>query len=113
MSGFEDARLWLTVNAIRSEINEFQVNQDSEVDVDEFNESLVDNVRNNNCLSYHSSLASNFDRMLSLLPNVHLKFSCIGVSETWLQNSFHNCQCDIPDYNFVHSLRLNKVGGGN
>ena len=39
-----------------------------------------------------------------------LKFSCIGVSETWLQNSFHNC--DIPGYNFVHSPRLNKVGGG-
>ena len=27
----------------------------------------------------------------------------------WLQNSFHNC--NIPGYNFVHSLRLNKVGG--
>ena len=81
---------------------------------DEFNELLFDNVRNRNYLSLLHlnirSLAGNFDKFLSLLANVHLKFSCIGVSETWRQNSFHNC--DIPGYNFVHSPRSNKVGGG-
>ena len=56
------------------------------------------------------SLAGNFDRLLLLLANVHLQFSCIGISETWLQNSLHNC--DIPGYNFVHSPRLHKAGGG-
>lgn len=44
------------------------------------------------------------------MANVHLKSSCISVSETWLQNSSYNC--DIPGYNFFHSSHLNKVGGG-
>lgn len=81
---------------------------------DEFNESLANNVRNENYLSFLQrnicSLAGNFDRLLLLLANVHLQFSCIGISETWLQNSLHNC--DIPGYNFVHSPRLHKAGGG-
>ena len=60
------------------------------------------------------SLACNFGRLLIFVirfwqNNVHLKSSCISVSETLLQNSFYNC--DIPGYNFVHSPHLNKVGG--
>ena len=76
---------------------------------DAFNESLVDDVTSLNYLYLLRCLASNFDR-LPLLANVHFKVSYIGRSETWLQNSFRNC--DISGYNSVHSLRLNNVGGG-
>ena len=62
---------------------------------DEFSESLVENVGNLNYLSFlHPNIRSlprNFDSGIayirnSLLANVQLKSSCIGVS----QNSFYN-----------------------
>ena len=34
----------------------------------------------------------------------------VGISETWLQTSDHNC--DIMGYISVHSHRKNKTGGG-
>ena len=34
----------------------------------------------------------------------------IGISETWLKDSFHSC--DIPGYNFIYEPRGSRTGGG-
>ena len=69
---------------------------------------------NSNCLSLLHlnirSLTRNIDNLDLFLSNITKKFTVIGISETWLQTSDHNC--DIMGYNFVHSHRKNKTGGG-
>ena len=68
---------------------------------------------NLNCLSHlHLNLGSltrNIDNLELFFSNITKKFTVIGISETWLQTSDHNC--DIMGYNFVHSHRKNKTGG--
>ena len=39
-----------------------------------------------------------------------LKFSIIGISETWLSYSDHNVH--IPGYEFLHNPRVSRSGGG-
>jgi hypothetical protein len=56
------------------------------------------------------SLGRNFDSLTNLLLLVDHKFSVIGISETWLQDSSHTV--DIDGYNFVHSHRNDRSGGG-
>ena len=38
-----------------------------------------------------------------------LKFSVIGISETWLDDSSHSS--DIPGFNFIHNHRVGRTGG--
>ena len=40
------------------------------------------------------SLPGNFDKVTNVLSTLNLNFSMIGISETWLKDSFHSC--DIP-----------------
>ena len=56
------------------------------------------------------SLPGNFDKVTNLLSTLNLNFSMIGISETWLKDSFHSC--DIPGYNFIHEPRRSRTGGG-
>ena len=80
----------------------------------EFNDLLAKNSTHDNYLSLlHLNiqcLSRNFSGLNNLLANVNTKFSCIGISETWLQRSAHTC--NISSYNFVHNFRSDRAGGG-
>ena len=56
------------------------------------------------------SLQCNASKLTDLLSNVNLKFSLIGISETWLNDS--SSSVDIDGYSFVHKSRENRFGGG-
>ena len=56
------------------------------------------------------SLGRNFDNLTNLLSLINHKFSIIGISETWLQDSVHTV--DINEYNFVHNYQNDRSGGG-
>ena len=56
------------------------------------------------------SLHCNASKLTDLLSNVNLKFSLIGISETWLNDS--SSSVDIDGYSFVHKSRENRSGGG-
>ena len=68
----------------------------------------------NNCLSLlHLNIRSlhrNLDSLITLLKNVELRFSFIGITETWLRDS--SLHTDISGYNFVHNPRKDRTGGG-
>ena len=68
----------------------------------------------NNCLSLlHLNIRSlhrNLDSLTTLLKNLELRFSFIGITETWLRDSSHHT--DISGYNFVHNPRKDRTGGG-
>ena len=67
-----------------------------------------------NCLSLlHVNIRSlhrNLDSLTILLKNLELRFSFIGITETWLRDSSH--YTDISGYNFVHNPRKDRTGGG-
>ena len=48
--------------------------------------------------------------LITLLKNVVLRFSFIGIPETWLWDS--SLHTDISGYNFVHNPRKDRRGGG-
>ena len=56
------------------------------------------------------SLSGNFDKVTTLLSAIKFNFSIIGISETWLTDSFHFC--DIPGYNLIHEHRKGRTWGG-
>ena len=66
----------------------------------------------NNCLSLlHLNIRSlhrNLDSLITLLKNVELRFSFIGITETWLWDS--SLHTDISGYNFVHNPRKDRRG---
>ena len=68
----------------------------------------------NNCLSLlHLNIRSlhrNLDSLTTLLKNLELIFSFVGITETWLRDSSHHT--DISGYNFVHNPRKDRTGGG-
>ena len=56
------------------------------------------------------SLQCNLDSLTNMLLHLDLKFSFIGISETWLKDISHTC--DIPGYKFIHNHRIDADGGG-
>ena len=56
------------------------------------------------------SLTKNFDGIKSLISDIEIPFTCIMVSETWL-NDFKLVP-HLDGYNFVGMNRPNKIGGG-
>ena len=56
------------------------------------------------------SLERNLDKLTNLLSNLSMRFSVIGITETWLQHTSH--LVDIHGYSFFHRFRPNRVGGG-
>ena len=57
------------------------------------------------------SLMWNFDQLNSLLRNLNMLFSVIGVSETWLTDCTAEL-VNITGYNFVSNRCKSKTGGG-
>ena len=93
------------------------VNFDSRCDYyveDKFNEMLHNQIQNDNYFSIFylniRSLQNKLDDLITLLTNLDVKFSIVGITETWLQNSAHNV--DIDGYDFVFKNREFKLGGG-
>jgi len=64
----------------------------------------------NNCLSLLHLNIRSLHRNLDSLTNLELRFSFIGITETWLRDSSHHT--DISGYNFVHNPRKDRTGGG-
>ena len=56
------------------------------------------------------SLQRNLNSLSILLTCLNIKFSLIGVSETWLNDYSHSA--DIDGFNFIHKHRPNRTGGG-
>ena len=56
------------------------------------------------------SLTTNFDGIKSLISDIEIPFTCIMVSETWLDDFKLVPQLD--GYSFVGMNRPNKIGGG-
>lgn len=56
------------------------------------------------------SLQCNLSGLTNLSSNLIQRFSFIGITETWLQDSSHNS--NIPGYRFIHKHHTNTSGGG-
>ena len=50
------------------------------------------------------------DELKNPLANIDCKFSVIGISETWLTDTYTNV--DLDSYNFIQHYRHDLVGGG-
>ena len=70
----------------------------------------IDNNRSSFMHINARSLQCNLSGLTNLLATVNLRFSVIGITETWLQDSSHNS--NIPCYRFIHKNRTNTSGGG-
>ena len=81
---------------------------------DQFNDILKRKKIVNDRLSFMQvnmrSLQCNLDGLTNMLLHLDLKFSFIGISETWLKDISHTC--DIPGYKFIHNHRIDADGGG-
>ncbi|XP_068757218.1 uncharacterized protein [Montipora capricornis] len=56
------------------------------------------------------SLQRNINNLTNLLSSLEINFSIVGISETWLSDSFHSV--DIDGFRFVHKYRQSRPGGG-
>ena len=56
------------------------------------------------------SINKNFSELTDLLQTVDYQFHVIGLSETWLNDYSHSVS--VEGYDFVHSHRKNRRGGG-
>ena len=56
------------------------------------------------------SINKNFSELTDLLQTVDYQFHVIGLSETWLNDYSHSVS--VEGYDFVHSHRKNRQGGG-
>ena len=54
------------------------------------------------------SLRNKLDGLTTLLANLDIRFSIVGITQTWLQESTHNV--DIDGYDFVYKNRSFKSG---
>ena len=58
------------------------------------------------------SLQCNLDGLTNMLLHLDVKFSFIGISETWLEDISHTCDIHVPGYKFLHNHRTDADGGG-
>lgn len=56
------------------------------------------------------SILQNSSRFTDWLSGLGIKFSVIGITETWLKEADHTVE--IHGYNFIHKHRENRTGGG-
>ena len=52
--------------------------------------------------------SENHSMLKLLLANLNLKFTVIGISETWLQKDSHDV--DMIGYEFIHKNRPDRAG---
>ena len=83
-------------------------------DEEKFDDLLQKQKTDNNRSSFihvnARSLQCNLSGLTHLLGNLTFRFFFIGITETWLQDSSHNC--NIPGYRFINKHRTNTSGGG-
>ena len=85
-----------------------------------FNNMLIENQicadLNNNTTDFSllhlniRSISKKLDSFSIFLGSLSAKFSVIGITETWLDDSSHTS--NISGYNFIHHHRVNRAGGG-
>ena len=56
------------------------------------------------------SLPHNLVKLTDYLSCLNIKFSVIGISETWLKDSSH--LVDISGFKYLHKYRQNRTGVG-
>ena len=56
------------------------------------------------------SLRNKVDDLKLLVVNLHLKFTVIGISETWFQNDAHDVEMIGYEFN-IHKNRPDRSGG--
>ena len=88
-------------NMLAEEKNRLNVNQNDQNSFSRNHSFLHLNIR---------SIKNKIDNFSNFLERLKIKFPIIGISETWLDDSFH-C-VDIPGYNFLHKHRNDRSGGG-
>ena len=83
--------------------------------IDTFNEAIIPNMSKKQHFSLlHTnirSMSKNLDNFVHQLHFIKHKFSCIGISETWL-NEFNNDLFAMDGYTHTKNYRKNKTGGG-
>jgi hypothetical protein len=82
---------------------------------DQFNEMLRQEFQYANSMfsTLHlniRSISQNKSRFNEWLSALSIKFSVIGITETWLNEAEH--MVDIEDYTFIHKHREGRQGGG-
>ena len=85
-----------------------------------FNNMLIDNQNcpdlNTNTIEFSllhlniRSISKKLDSFSNFLGSLSVKFSDIGITETWHNDSSHTS--DISGYNFIHRHRVDRSGGG-
>ena len=112
----------LTSNLNRYLIRSEDIDPDAHVNIesrcdyyveDKFNEALQSQLVSENYFSiFHlnvRSLQNKLDDLTALLANLDVKFSIVGITETWLQNSAYNA--DINGYDFVFKIAHSNRAG--
>ena len=77
------------------------------------NETMISREQSNHLSFFHlniRSLQNKVDELSTLLSTLNIKFSVVGTTETWLQDS--SLGVNIDGYNFVYKNRSAKTGGG-
>ena len=77
------------------------------------NETAISREQFNRLSFYHlniRSLQTKVDELSTLLSVLNIKFSVVGITETWLQDS--PLEVNIDGYNFVYKNRRVRSGGG-
>ena len=101
------------------ESENFNLQSQSNVTPEEFNEFIESKYSNNDlcnnlsCIHVNSrSLSRNFDAFSLFLSSLSIQSSVIGVTETWLSDDSPLSMCNISGYEFVGNNRKSKRGGG-
>ena len=77
------------------------------------NETTISREQSNHLSFFHlniRSLQNKIDELSTLLSTLNIKFSVVGITETWLRDSSPGVSID--GYNFVYKNRLARSGGG-
>ena len=80
---------------------------------DDFNKALTSNTNDSFSLCHLNvrSLQQNFTSMQAFMASLNIKFTILGITETWLNDN--NCNLfNIPNYKFIETHRTTRSGGG-
>ena len=89
----------------------FNKQKSNDTDIEEFNTMIKTNMFS----IMHTNVISpskKFNNLVTVIKLLNNEFSCIGISETWLNTSLPTNMFDIPNSVFVHKSRKSKRGGG-
>ena len=80
---------------------------------DDFNKEILNYSKDAFSLCHLNvrSLQQNFSTMETFLENLKIKFTILGVTETWLTDINSNLY-NLQNYSFIEKHRTNRSGGG-